>query len=119
MAVFPENLNGDAYLVGDGATSKIFIGVKTTQKISLYGVAPVVQPADAGQDDPGVMTTVNNNTGTAGAGLSLISATDTTDQSSNIMNDLVALQEDIVALDVLLTEVRSCLVNLGAMKGSA
>lgn len=119
MANFPETLNGDAYLMGDGVSSQIFIGLFTTNKIGMYGVAPVVQPADANQADQGVMTTVSDNTGTAAAGLTLIGATDSTNQASNIMNDFVALQEDIAALDVLLTEVRTALVNIGVMKGAA
>ena len=42
------------------------------------------------------VTTVGGNTGTAGAGLTLLGDTTTVDQASNIMNDLVALQEDIL-----------------------
>ena len=64
------------------------------------------------------MTTVGANTGTAGAGLSAIGDTSTADQAAALMNDLVALQEDIAAQDVLITEIRSALVTMGIMKGS-
>ena len=91
----------------------------TDQKVGFYGNAEIVQPASAGQADQGAMTTVGSNTGTGGGGLSLIGDTSTVDQSAALMNDLKALQEDIAALDTLLTEVRTALVNLGFMKGSA
>ena len=35
------------------------------------------------------------------------------------MNDLVALQEDITALDTLVTAIRTALVDAGLMKGAA
>ena len=105
--------------VGDDATVNSFeIGV-AGDKIGVFGSDAVIQPAAAGQADQGVMTTVGANTGTGGAGLTLIGDTATVDQAANLMNDLVALQEDIAALDVLLTEVRTALVNVGIMKGAA
>lgn len=119
MADFPDVLNGNVYLVGDGSTSSVFVGLEVTQKIGLWGTTPVVQPAAAGQGDQGTMTIVADNTGTAAAGLGLIGATDTTNQADNIMDDFVALQEDIAALDVLLTEIRTALINIGVMKGAA
>lgn len=48
--------------------------------------------------DAAAVTTVGANTGTAGAGLSLIGDTSTVDQSGALMNDLVALQEDVTEL---------------------
>ncbi len=57
------------------------------------------------------VTTVGANTGTSAAGLSLITATDTTDQSANIMRDFKSLQEDVLALkttlDLLLVASRA------------
>jgi len=91
----------------------------TDKEIGFFGSTEIVQPAASGQADPGAMTTAGSNTGTAGAGLSLIGDTSTVNQSAALMNDLKALQEDITALDTLLTEVRTSLVNLGLMKGSA
>ena len=103
----------------DGNDDGTVLGQSPSDKISLYGKDPIVQPAGADQADQGEMTTVGSNTGTAGAGLSLIGDTSTTDQSAAIMNDLRALQEDIVALDKIVTAMRTALVTLGAMKGSA
>lgn len=71
--------------------------------ISFYGGAvPVAKQA------VGAMTTVGANTGTAGTGLSLIGDTSTVNQAANIMNDLLALQEDINA-------IKNALVALGIM----
>ena len=109
----------DAKNFSFNATTGTKIGTATGQKIGFWNVTPIIQPAAAGQADQGAMTSVGANTGTAGAGLTLIGDTSTVNQASNIMDDFVALQEDIAALDVLLTEVRTALVNSGIMKGAA
>ena len=110
--------DGNIHVSGDGPDSSVFIAENPTNKLGHFGTLPVIQPTAAGQADQGVMTTAGANTGTAGAGLTLIVTTQTVDQSANIMDDFIALQEDIAALDVLLTEMRTVLVNLGLMKGS-
>jgi len=110
---------GDGDDVVLGSTTGTDFGTAVTQKLGFWGVTPVVQPADADQADQGAMTTVGSNTGTAAAGLSLIGDTTSVDQAANLMNDLVALQEDITALDTLLTAMRTALVDAGIMKGSA
>ena len=102
-----------------GTTTGSKIGTAVTQKLGFWNKAPVIQPKSADQADQGVMTTVGNNTGTGGAGLSLIGNTTSVDQAANLMNDLKAIQEDVVALDTLLTAVRTALVNAGIMKGAA
>jgi len=119
MADFPNVIEGDAYLVGDGPDSKCIIANLTTQPVGFHGTTPVIQAADAGQGDQGTMTTVGANTGTAGTGLTVIGDTTSVDQASNLMDDFVALQEDIASLDVLVTEMRTVLVNVGLMKGGA
>lgn len=101
------------------SNEKLTVLSAVTQKLGFWGTTPVVQPAAAGQADQGAMTTVGANTGTAGAGLSLIGDTTMANQASALMNDLLALQEDITALDTIVTEIRTALVNLGLMKGSA
>ena len=90
-----------------------------TTKFGLAGTAAQGQTSGGNQVDQGTMTTTGTNTGTAAAGLSLIGNTTTVDQAANLMNDLVALKEDVNALDVLLTEIRTTLVANGIMKGSA
>lgn len=102
-----------------GTSTGTKIGTAVTQKLGFFNATPVVQPAAAGQADQGTMTTVGANTGTSGAGLSLIGDTSSVDQSAALMNDLLALQEDIAALDAIVTEIRTALVNLGLMKGAA
>lgn len=87
--------------------------------LGFFDTTPIIQPAAANQADQGVMTTVGANTGTAGAGLSLMGDTTSVDQAANIMNDFRAVQEDVSALDALLTETRTALVALGLMKGAA
>lgn len=119
MAIPAEYRNGNAYVGGDGSESSVFIGLSATEKVSFYGVSAVAQPAHADQADQGVMTTIGANTGTSGAGLSLIGDTSTVNQATNLMNDLAALQEDIAALDAVVTQIRTALVDLGLMKGSA
>jgi hypothetical protein len=102
----------------DDSPGAIQIGA-VGDSISYYGANPVAQPADANQAAVGAVTTVGANTGTAGAGLSLIGDTSTVNQAANIMNDFVALQEDISALQVLVNELRSAMVSMGIIKGSA
>lgn len=109
----------DGANIAVGATTGTEIGTAASQKLGFFGATPVVQPADGNQADQGAMTTVGSNTGTSAAGLSLIGDTAMGDESGAIMNDLVALQEDIVALDLVVTEIRTALVNLGLIKGSA
>ena len=102
-----------------GPTTGSKIGTSVNQKLGFWNKTPLIQPKGANQADPGDMTTVGANTGTSGAGLSLIGDTTTVNQAANLMNDFKALQEDIAALDVLLTEIRTALVNAGIIKGSA
>lgn len=118
------NSGGDVTWVdgGDialGTTTGTKIGTAVGQKIGFWAATPVVQQAGAAQADQGAMTTVGSNTGTSAVGLSLIGNTTSVDQAANIMNDLVALQEDIAALDVIVTAIRTALVNTGIMKGAA
>lgn len=110
---------GDAQNIIVNATTGTKIGTATTQKLGFWNATPVVQPASADQADQGAMTTTGTNTGTAGAGLTLIGATNGSDVSADIMNDFRALQEDITALDTLLTAIRTALVDSGIMKGAA
>jgi hypothetical protein len=110
---------GDGQNIAIGTTTGTKIGTGTTQKIGFYNATAVVQPASANQAALGAATTVGSNTGTAGAGLSLIGATNTGDRSGEIMNDFRALQEDVAAITTLVNQLRSELVTLGLIKGSA
>lgn len=109
----------DAKNVIVGSTTGTKIGTATTQKIGFWNKTPVVQPASANQAVVGAVTTVGANTGTAGVGLSLIGDTTSVNQATNLMNDLKALQEDISATQVLVNQLRSDLIAVGIIKGSA
>lgn len=87
-----------------GTTTGTKIGEATAQKIGFWNATPVVQPAGADQADQGAMT--------AGAG----SGADGTTPSGAEFAEAVA---DIVALDTLLTAIRTALVDAGIMKGAA
>lgn len=100
---------------GDG----VLLAETSSEKLGFWGATPVAQPSGAAQADQGAMTTIGSNTGTSGAGLSLIGDTTSVNQASNLMNDLAALQEDIAALDTVVTAIRSALVTAGIIKGSA
>jgi hypothetical protein len=108
----------DTFTINAGTGTGLKIGTSVSEKVGFFNVTPVIQPTAANQADQGVMTTVGANTGTGGAGLSLIGNTSTIDQSAALMNDLVALRDDVNSLDLLLTEVRTALVNIGIIKGS-
>src|SRR3990167_8501731 len=99
----------DAVNIAANATTGTKLGTAVTQKLAFWNTTPVVQPASADQADQGAMTTVGANTGTAGAGLSVIGNTTSVDQAANLMNDLLAIQEDITALDTLVTAIRTAL----------
>lgn len=66
-------------------------------------------PEPASISAAAAMTTVGANTGTSGAGLTLIGDTSTGNRSAEIMNDLVALQEDVVELRTQLNLVITAL----------
>ncbi len=119
MARPPERgLDFVKILVDDDEVGRIEIG-RTGDTIGFYGAAAIAKPASGNQAAVGAMTTVGANTGTAGAGLSLIGNTTSVDQAANIMNDFRALQEDVTALQVLVNRLRTDLVSLGLIKGSA
>ena len=92
------------------------IATAVTQKLGFWGVTPVIQPVSADQGDQGTMTTAGANPTASGAGLTDLNATF---NNVEVEADLKALQEDIAALDVLLTAVRTALVDTGIMKGAA
>lgn len=91
--------------------------VRADQYLDTNGVT-VVTTRQANVADPGAHTTVGSNTGTSGAGLSLIGDTTAVNQASNLMNDLVALQEDIDALHTAVVAILDILENHGLMADS-
>jgi hypothetical protein len=101
------------------ATTGTQIGTADTQLLGFYGKTAIARPASADQAALGAVTTVGTNTGTPGAGLSLIGDTTTVDQSGALMNDLAALREDLAAAFTLINQLRTDLVNIGLIKGAA
>lgn len=107
---------GEGVNIITGTTTGTQIGEAAGQKIAFHGATPVAQAAF--EADQGAMTTAGSNTGTSAAGLSLIGATNSGDVSGAIMNDFIALQEDIAALDAVVTAIRTLLINKGLMASS-
>jgi hypothetical protein len=97
----------DAANVVAGTTNGTKIGTATTQKIGFWNVTPVVQPASANQ-----AALTNSTGGTANGTLEAVAATNTGDRSAAINNNFTELH-------VLLNEIRTALVNVGIIKGSA
>jgi hypothetical protein len=106
-----KDKNGDTPLLGLGNDGKLYnrasLYVESdfpTDGLYIDNVNVVVQ-RQAAVADAAVVTTVGANTGTAGAGLSLIGDTSSSDQSAAIMNDFVALQEDILDIRTQLNDL--------------
>ena len=93
-------------LVLDTTTGTSF-GTAVTQKLSFYGVTPVVQPAAANQ-----AALVNSTGGTGDGTLSAVGDTSSGDESGTINDNFTELHN-------LVAELRTALVNLGAIKGSS
>ena len=90
-------------LILDDVTG-VKIGTAVTQKLSFWNKTPIIQPKAAGQADQGAMTATLTGVDTG------------TDMTSAQAATIVA---DLAALDTLLTEVRTALVNAGIIKGAA
>lgn len=79
--------------LNDGRPDGAYIGQDSSDKIGFYGTTPATQPASASQ--------------------AAVTATTTTTATTT------ALQTDLDALRVLTNQIRSELVTLGLIKGSA
>lgn len=88
-------LDGSDITLGTGAGTKL--GTAVSQKLGLFGVTPIVQPAHADQ-----------------AALSL-----DMDVSGGDTVDLSAVNANFVAIQTLLNAIRAAGVNLGTWKGAA
>lgn len=90
-----------------GTTTGTKIGTAAGQKLSLWNATPVVQPSGAAQ-----VALTNSSGGTTDGTISAVGATNSGDVSGAINNNFAELY-------VLLNAIRSALVSIGAMKGSA
>ena len=80
-------------VIGDGRPDGVTLGRAITEKVSLYGVTPVVQPASASQ--------------------AAVTATITT---TAVLTQVAAQAS---ANTTLLNQIRTELIDLGAIKGAA
>lgn len=122
----------DAQNVVTGSTTGSKLPQAATQKLGLWGVTPIVQPASANQAAVGTLATTaltNSTGGTADGTLAAVGvtgATNPSDVSGDINNNftelavkLVNTVTDLGALRTLVNQIRSDLVAAGALKGSA
>lgn len=96
-----------------GTTSGSKLGTAAAQKLGLWGVTPVVQPAAAGQ------AAVTLSTADGAIGALTISDPPTQAEVTALRNACETLADDVIAVNVLATALRAALVAAGAIKGSA
>lgn len=99
----------DATDIAVGTTTGTKIGTATTQKIGLWGVTPVVQPASANQ--AGI---TDSTGGTASTTLGAITA-----GAAYAQADMVAVKNALASIARLQDAMRTALVTTGIMKGAA
>lgn len=92
---------GSVFVFNNSGTSSIPANLNIGGVLMIDGVQ-VVSAQDATIANATAITTVGANTGTSGAGLSLIGDTTFINQASNIMNDFKSLQEDVSELQTKL-----------------
>lgn len=114
-----------------GTTTGTKIGTAVTQKIGLWNVTPVVQPAGAAQAAVGTATQgtlTDNSGGTASTTLAAIAAAGTYDQAdltaiknavASFAAQLALVKADIAAIKTHQDATRTALVAVGVMKGAA
>jgi hypothetical protein len=88
------------------ATTGTKVGTAATQKLSFWGVTPIVQPSGASQ------AAITNGSGGSGTTIPAFGDTTTVNQAANLANAFTALF-------TLVDAMRTALVNAGMMKGSA
>ena len=110
---FPLN---DGFNIPTGGTYGTRIGMGTDQKLSFWGVTPIVQPRGA---DQAVVSTTIGNAVTATATQNTGWGADTEAHFNDIVNNLNNARTDILALATLTNALRNAAVAAGAIKGSA
>lgn len=91
--------------IGNGNPDGSSFGSAITEKVSFYGVTPVIQPTSGSQAAVATSTITTAATSTSPYGYA------TTTQAD-------AIPAQIVALRTLVNQMRTDLVNLGLLKGS-
>lgn len=106
--------------IGRNGSDGMSLGSGITEKISFYGVTPVVQPSSADQSN----YTITATTALATATISQVGTSGKwAFASSTVAQAYVArvkqIQVDIEGVGVLLNRIQDDLVTLGLIKGSA
>jgi hypothetical protein len=105
---------GDGTDIATGTVSGTRFGETATQKLSLWGATPIVQPSGAGQ--AAVSTTIAATSATATNGGW---GANTEANFNAIVSNLNNARTDILALTTLTNALRAAAVASGAIKGSA
>jgi hypothetical protein len=97
------------------------IGTATTQTISLWNATPIVQPSGSGQATLTNSSLTDSTGGTVSTTLAAITAGTSYSQTDmqRVKNALASLCSQINAMATLELAIRTALVNIGAIKGSA
>lgn len=103
----------DANNIALGSTTGTKFGTATTQKLGLWGVTPVTQPAGSGQ----AAVTLGNTDNEIG-GLT-ISAAYSQAEVQALRDKTEELADDVRNLSTLIHAIRSAGVSIGAWKGAA
>lgn len=136
LAVLGANIFTGAQTLSDvdvvlGTTTGTKIGTAVAQKLGLWNVTPVVQPAAAGQAAAaaqGQASLTDSTGGSASATLAAITAGAAYDQNdltaiknalASIAAQLALIKTDVTNVKTLQDATRTALVAIGAMKGAA
>ena len=116
----------DAKNIIVGSTTGTKIGTATSQKIGLWNVTPVIQPASANQAAVAAQTQdtlTDSTTGTANTTLvdvgAAFSQSTLNDNFADIAAQLAKIKTDIANIKTLQDQTRTDLVAVGIQKGSA
>lgn len=96
----------DAEVIGTGSSGGILLGETSSEKVGFFGTTPVVQPSGAAQ-----AAITDGSTGTANSATGVAALT-ATYNSTLLINALATIVAQTNA-------IRSALVTVGIMKGSA
>lgn len=92
------------------------VGQSTTDLVAFYGVTPIVQPAAAAQSAVTAITDSSGGTSSYTTGIQALSGTF---NSTLIANGISTCAAQGNANKVLINQLRSDLIALGLIKGSA
>lgn len=112
MNTATDSLETNSPKSGGGVT----MGQSASDLIAFYGATPAVQPSSASQS---VVTAITDSSGGTGSYTTGIQALSATFNSTLIANGISTVAAQGNANKVLINQLRSDLVALGLIKGSA